>query len=85
MTTSRGHPGCQTESPGNRTESHHNMKNFKAKTFALAALIIALFGATAACGVGEEYATSTSDTHVCVFDGSERGGQRLKFQIAPGA
>jgi hypothetical protein len=61
------------------------MKNFKAKTFALAALIIALFGATAACGVGEEYATSTSDTHVCVFDGSERGGQRLKFQIAPGA
>lgn len=32
-----------------------------------------------------EYATSTSDTHVCVYDGSERGGQKLKFQIPPGA
>lgn len=31
------------------------------------------------------YATAKSDVHVCVFDGSERGGQRLKFQIPPGA
>jgi hypothetical protein len=32
----------------------------------------------------EMYATSTADTHACVYDGSERGGQKLKFQIAPG-
>lgn len=32
-----------------------------------------------------QYATSTSDTHVCVFDGSERGGQKLKFQVPPGS
>jgi hypothetical protein len=47
---------------------------------------LSLLGGLAACSdIGEEYATSTSDTHVCVFDGSERGGQKLKFQVAPGA
>jgi hypothetical protein len=52
----------------------------------LGVLVAAAFGASlAACGITDQYATSTSDTHVCVFDGSERGGQRLKFQIAPGA
>lgn len=53
---------------------------------AIALLCVALIAATtAACGIDDQYATSTSDTHVCVFDGSERGGQKLKFQIPPGA
>jgi hypothetical protein len=49
-------------------------------------VLVALLGAgsLASCGVGDQYATSTTDTHVCVFDGSERGGRQLKFQIRPG-
>lgn len=32
----------------------------------------------------DRYATSTSDTLVCVFDGSEKGGEAFKFSVAPG-
>lgn len=60
------------------------MSRFKPAICALLALI-AVASVTAACSVGQEYATSTSDTHVCVFDGSERGGQKLKFQVPPGS
>jgi hypothetical protein len=42
-------------------------------------------GLLALTGCSQKWATSTSDTHVCVFDGSEKGGQRLKFQVPPGA
>jgi hypothetical protein len=47
--------------------------------------IIAVVAAATLSACVTRYATSTSDEHVCVFDGSERGGQRLKFQIPPGA
>lgn len=49
-------------------------------------LLIPLLGALlvgSACSM--RYATSTSDTMVCVYDGSQRGGQKLKFQVPPGA
>lgn len=48
-------------------------------------LILTAVAVAGACGIGQSWATSTSDTHICVFDGSERGGQKLKFQIPPGA
>lgn len=51
----------------------------------LIAIALVLASAIALTACGDDYATSTSDSHVCVFDGSERGGQKLKFQIAPGA
>lgn len=54
----------------------------KVKILGAIALLMAILPA---CGLFDEYASSTSDQHVCVFDGSDRGGQRLKFQIAPGA
>lgn len=44
-----------------------------------------LVGAFSIASCSKDYATSTSDSHVCVFDGSERGGQKLKFQVPPGA
>ena len=47
------------------------------------AVVLAAAAFTSACS--SQYASSTSDQHVCVFDGSERGGQKLKFQIPPGA
>lgn len=49
------------------------------------AVAIGLIVITSACDTFNDYATSTSDTHICVFDGSKRGGEKLKFQIAPGA
>lgn len=30
------------------------------------------------------YATPTTDTLVCVYDGSQKGGEKFKFQVAPG-
>lgn len=55
----------------------------RVRTLAVVLAALVGFGLTTACG--QEYASSTSDTHVCVFDGSERGGQRLKDQVPPGA
>jgi hypothetical protein len=52
------------------------------RTIIVAVLAAIAVTALAACS---RYATATSDTHICVFDGSERGGQKLKFQIPPGA
>lgn len=46
-------------------------------------LMVGMLIFTSACT--QNYATTTSDTLKCVFDGSERGGQKLKFQIQPGA
>lgn len=50
-------------------------------------LLVAVLSGLAVVGLSacSRYATATSDTHICVFDGSERGGQKLKFQIPPGA
>lgn len=53
------------------------------KIGAVLALVLLASG-FAACGLGR-YASASSDTYVCVFDGSERGGQRLKFQLPPGS
>lgn len=47
--------------------------------------ILAVVCAATLSACVQRYATATSDQHICVFDGSERGGQRLKFQIPPGA
>lgn len=60
-------------------------KNPKFKLVALAVSALSLVAVMSSCSSFNDYATSTSDTHVCVFDGSERGGQKLKFQVAPGA
>lgn len=51
---------------------------------ALAAVLILPASALLASCM-DESVSSTSDTHVCVFDGSDDGGQKLKFQIPPGA
>lgn len=49
------------------------------------ALLLALV-ATAFVAAGCQHEISAkSDETVCVFDGSERGAQKLKFQILPGA
>lgn len=45
-------------------------------------LIAALAAVAAGCGGNT---SAKSDETVCVFDGSERGAQKLKFQILPGA
>lgn len=51
-----------------------------------AVLLVVIAGGITSCStIDPQYATSTSDTHICVFDGSERGGQKLKFQVPPGA
>lgn len=59
--------------------------SIKKITGRLIVAIAFIVGATSLAGCGNDYATSTSDTHVCVFDGSKRGGQKLKFQVPPGA
>jgi hypothetical protein len=46
---------------------------------ALAALAIIVTGCT-----GNDNTSAKSDETVCVFDGSERGAQKLKYQIFPG-
>lgn len=58
------------------------MKN---RVMSTAAIIVAVFIAvvSSACGINDEYATPTSDSKLCVYDGSERGGQKLKFQLEP--
>lgn len=55
----------------------------KKKALALIAGLAVALPLMSACAT--RYAVSTSDTHVCVFDGSQRGGQKLKFQVPPGA
>lgn len=45
-----------------------------------AVAVLMLFIATA-CST--QYATPTADERICVYDGSERGGQKLKFQLGP--
>lgn len=60
------------------TRKATSVKRVIVPAIALAVLLMAV-------GCEQQYATSTSDTHVCVFDGSERGGQQLKFSVPPGA
>lgn len=45
-------------------------------------LALVVFGVLTACS--ERYATPTADERICVYDGSERGGQKLKLQLGPG-
>ena len=57
----------------------------KTKSMRMALVAIAVLIGAAALASCSTYATSTSDAHICVFDGSERGGKKLKFQVSPGA
>jgi hypothetical protein len=57
----------------------------KRRTGPMSLAAVSMMAALTLAGCSDDYATSTSDTHVCVFDGSEKGGQKLKFQIPPGA
>lgn len=59
--------------------------NRKSKAGAIGLLIVAAVMSMSLASCANRYASSTSDNAVCVFDGSKRGGQKLKFQIAPGA
>lgn len=67
------------------TDLQTNQKdnNLKTRFIAVFATVVALV--LASCSIDDQYATPTSDSHLCVFDGSERGGQKLKFQLAPSA
>jgi hypothetical protein len=55
------------------------------KTKTILGVCFVLFMGIGLTACSDTYASSSSDQHVCVFDGSERGGQKLKDQIPPGA
>ena len=46
--------------------------------------LVMLACALVVMGCGAENTSAKSDETVCVFDGSERGSQKLKYQILPG-
>lgn len=54
----------------------------KKRYFALVSAVVGL--ALVATGCVEDNVSARSDETVCVFDGSERGAQKLKYQIFPG-
>ena len=58
----------------------HTPKKFIAFLFVTAVCLVAV-----ATGCEHENTSAKSDETVCIFDGSERGSQKLKYQILPGA
>lgn len=56
------------------------MKN---RTISVVAVFVALLLSAMLTSCSDEYATPTSDSKLCVYDGSERGGQKLKFSLEP--